>query len=67
MRTVFFVLCLLAFISTANAQQPCPNGQCAPQASGEYHPATRIVKRGYRRFGRIMYGIFSPINLPIGG
>lgn len=63
MRTWFFVLCLLACLSTADAQQPCPNGNSQPQVQGEYHPITRIARRGYRRVGRVWYGLFSPIHL----
>lgn len=61
MRYLLLVLCLLVFCSTSSAA-PCPNGQCTPQVQGEYHPAARIVKRGYRRVGRIWYGFFSPLK-----
>jgi len=68
MKPFVYTLAILTAIEAAkaNAQQPCPNGNCQPQAQGEYHPATRVLKRGYHRVGRIWYGIFSPINLPIG-
>lgn len=62
MRYLLIAVVMFSLTQTCQAA-PCPNGQCTTQVQGEYHPITRIARRGYRRVGRVWYGLFSPIHL----